>query len=79
MHYLAFAGVVQGIVTGVRGLCSGLGPAMFGVIFYLFHVDLSETPTERHTSAPVSLFLSSAPCSCITKFIVTEFLPCDVY
>ena len=35
-------GVVQGIVTGVRGLCSGLGPAMFGLIFYLFHVDLSE-------------------------------------
>ncbi|KAA0191962.1 hypothetical protein HAZT_HAZT004811 [Hyalella azteca] len=43
-----------GIVTGMRGLCSGLGPAMFGVIFYLFHVDLSETPTERHTSAPSS-------------------------
>ncbi|XP_075982785.1 hippocampus abundant transcript 1 protein [Anticarsia gemmatalis] len=35
-------GVVQGMVTGVRGLCNGLGPAMFGVIFYLFHVDLNE-------------------------------------
>lgn len=35
-------GVVQGMVTGVRGLCTGLGPAMFGVIFYLFHVDLNE-------------------------------------
>jgi hypothetical protein len=30
------------MVTGMRGLCNGLGPAMFGVIFYLFHVDLNE-------------------------------------
>lgn len=35
-------GVVQGMVTGMRGLCNGLGPAMFGLIFYLFHVDLNE-------------------------------------
>lgn len=35
-------GVVQGIVTGMRGLCNGLGPAMFGVIFYLFNVDLND-------------------------------------
>jgi hypothetical protein len=30
------------MVTGMRGLCNGLGPAMFGIIFYLFHVDLNE-------------------------------------
>lgn len=30
------------MVTGMRGLCNGLGPAMFGVIFYLFHVDLND-------------------------------------
>jgi len=35
-------GLVQGIVTGIRGLCNGLGPAMYGLIFYLFHVDLNE-------------------------------------
>merc|ERR1719471_1414239 len=35
-------GLVQGLVTGIRGLCNGLGPAMYGVIFYLFHVDLNE-------------------------------------
>ncbi|XP_037826232.1 hippocampus abundant transcript-like protein 1 isoform X2 [Lucilia sericata] len=29
------------MVTGMRGLCNGLGPAMFGVIFYLFNVDLN--------------------------------------
>eukprot|EP00112_Aurelia_sp_Birch-Aquarium-sp1_P007467 Seg1814.10 transcript_id=Seg1814.10/GoldUCD/mRNA.D3Y31 product="Hippocampus abundant transcript 1 protein" protein_id=Seg1814.10/GoldUCD/D3Y31 len=34
-------GVVQGIVTGIRGLCNGIGPAMYGLVFYLFHVDLS--------------------------------------
>ncbi|XP_011301258.1 hippocampus abundant transcript 1 protein isoform X4 [Fopius arisanus] len=39
-------GLVQGMVTGMRGLCNGLGPAMFGVIFYLFHVDLNDdTPS----------------------------------
>lgn len=32
---------MQGMVTGMRGLCNGLGPAMFGIIFYLFHVDLN--------------------------------------
>ena len=37
-------GVSQGVVTGVRGLCYGLGPALFGIIFYLFDVDL-ESPT----------------------------------
>lgn len=30
------------MVTGMRGLCNGLGPAMFGVIFYVFHVDLND-------------------------------------
>jgi hypothetical protein len=30
------------MVTGMRGLCNGLGPAMFGVIFYLFNVDLND-------------------------------------
>ncbi|KAH8365471.1 hypothetical protein KR093_001062, partial [Drosophila rubida] len=34
-------GAVQGMITGMRGLCNGLGPAVFGVIFYLFNVDLN--------------------------------------
>lgn len=37
-------GLVQGMITGMRGLCNGMGPAVFGFIFYLFHVDLNETP-----------------------------------
>jgi hypothetical protein len=39
---LYFIGLSQGMITGMRGLCNGLGPAVFGVIFYLFHVDLNE-------------------------------------
>eukprot|EP00092_Neocalanus_flemingeri_P014110 GFUD01015219.1.p1 GENE.GFUD01015219.1~~GFUD01015219.1.p1 ORF type:complete len:563 (+),score=161.86 GFUD01015219.1:471-2159(+) len=43
-------GLVQGLVTGIRGLCNGLGPAMYGLIFYLFHVDLNEQEVERQQS-----------------------------
>lgn len=43
-----FTGVMQGMVTGMRGLCNGLGPAMFGVIFYLFHVDLNADHMKPH-------------------------------
>ncbi|XP_014678778.1 PREDICTED: hippocampus abundant transcript-like protein 1 [Priapulus caudatus] len=35
-------GVVQGIITGLRGLCNGLGPGLYGCIFYLFDVNLSD-------------------------------------
>ena len=30
------------MVTGVRGLCNGLGPAVYGVIFYIFNVKVDE-------------------------------------
>jgi len=36
------AGVAQGVVTGIRGLCMGLGPALFGFVFYMFNVDLND-------------------------------------
>uniref|UniRef100_A0A8C0VXD1 Uncharacterized protein n=1 Tax=Castor canadensis TaxID=51338 RepID=A0A8C0VXD1_CASCN len=39
-------GVAQGIITGIRGLCNGLGPALYGFIFYMFHVELSELGPE---------------------------------
>ena len=39
-----FTGLAQGMITGMRGLCNGLGPAVFGIIFYLFHVDLNQQP-----------------------------------
>ncbi|VDM52148.1 unnamed protein product [Angiostrongylus costaricensis] len=34
-------GTVQGVVAGIRGLCQGFGPALFGFLFYLFDVDLN--------------------------------------
>jgi len=43
-------GLVQGMITGMRGLCNGLGPAMFGLIFSLFHIELNE-PTESSNAA----------------------------
>lgn len=47
-YILSPAGVVQGMITGIRGLCNGLGPALYGFVFYLFHVELSDTdPSEK--------------------------------
>ena len=36
------AGLLQGILTGIRGLSNGFGPATFGLLFYIFHVQLDE-------------------------------------
>ena len=45
-------GVSLGVLTGFRGLCMGLGPAVFGVLFYLFHVDLgSSTAVSLHVNS----------------------------
>lgn len=36
------------MITGIRGLCNGLGPALYGFVFYLFHVELNEMdPAEN--------------------------------
>lgn len=39
---LSPTGAVQGMITGIRGLCNGLGPALYGIIFFLFNVELNE-------------------------------------
>lgn len=52
IYFYYITGVAQGVVTGIRGLCNGLGPALFGFIFYLFHVDLNETTDIDHTVKP---------------------------
>ncbi|VDM19955.1 unnamed protein product [Hydatigera taeniaeformis] len=31
-------GLTQGLLTGIRGLCGGLGPAVYGLIFFIFQV-----------------------------------------
>jgi hypothetical protein len=42
----------QGMITGMRGLCNGLGPAMFGLIFSLFNVNLNEQTANNGNHSP---------------------------
>lgn len=41
-------GLLQGIVMGIRSLCNGVGPTLFGLFFYLSNVDLDEIEMARH-------------------------------
>ncbi|KAK9971197.1 hypothetical protein ABG768_027085 [Culter alburnus] len=76
-------GAVQGMITGIRGLCNGLGPAMFGFIFFLFNVELKEmnpvpnpiTPgTEEKSAIPGPPFLFGA-CTVVLALLVAVFIP----
>ncbi|TSK53775.1 Hippocampus abundant transcript 1 protein [Bagarius yarrelli] len=79
-------GVGQGMITGIRGLCNGLGPALYGFIFYIFHVELDEVPdggedVESHTQLhqqsaiiPGPPFLFGA-CSVLLALLVALFIP----
>uniref|UniRef100_A0A671RSK8 Hippocampus abundant transcript 1 protein n=1 Tax=Sinocyclocheilus anshuiensis TaxID=1608454 RepID=A0A671RSK8_9TELE len=72
-------GVVQGMITGIRGLCNGLGPALYGFVFYLFHVELSEMdPAESLEKGsaiiPGPPFLFGA-CSVLLSLLVALFIP----
>ncbi|NXK95465.1 MF14B protein, partial [Formicarius rufipectus] len=76
-------GVVQGIITGIRGLCNGLGPALYGFIFFLFHVELNELLPD-HTSGKKAMqypmvvpgppFLVGA-CVVLLALLVALFIP----
>lgn len=48
---------MQGIITGIRSLCSGVGPFVFGLIFNWFNVDLLSQP---HASLPAQVVNSSS-------------------
>ncbi|NWT22086.1 MF14B protein, partial [Cardinalis cardinalis] len=77
-------GVVQGIINGVRGLCNGLGPALYGFIFFVFDVEFneflpdntSEIETKQNPSViiPGPAFLIGA-CSVLLAFLVALFIP----
>jgi len=60
---MCILGLAQGMVTGMRGLCNGVGPAMFGLIFYLFHVDLNEkkAPGSLHPANRTIDHIDSLP------------------
>uniref|UniRef100_A0A1A8J2L6 Major facilitator superfamily (MFS) profile domain-containing protein n=1 Tax=Nothobranchius kuhntae TaxID=321403 RepID=A0A1A8J2L6_NOTKU len=74
-------GVVQGMITGIRGLCNGLGPALYGFIFYLFNMELTDTQpvagrqnTEQRSGIPGLPFLFGA-CSVLLAVLVAIFIP----
>ncbi|XP_050185417.1 hippocampus abundant transcript-like protein 1 isoform X2 [Myiozetetes cayanensis] len=80
-------GVVQGIITGIRGLCNGLGPALYGFIFFLFHVELNEllpdqtsgkkavqAPIDKGAIVPGPPFLVGA-CVVLLSLLVALFIP----
>lgn len=80
-------GVVQGIITGVRGLCNGLGPALYGFIFFLFHVELNELLPDNTSEIKTSQNLSDkraiipgppflvGACIVLLAFLVALFIP----
>ncbi|XP_012507277.1 PREDICTED: hippocampus abundant transcript-like protein 1 isoform X2 [Propithecus coquereli] len=74
-------GVAQGIITGIRGLCNGLGPALYGFIFYMFHVELTELgPKLTSDSAALQGAVPGPPflfgaCIVLISFLVALFIP----
>uniref|UniRef100_A0A4W3IJQ0 Major facilitator superfamily (MFS) profile domain-containing protein n=1 Tax=Callorhinchus milii TaxID=7868 RepID=A0A4W3IJQ0_CALMI len=67
-------GVVQGMITGIRGLCNGLGPALYGFIFFLFDVELDEITDKTDSIIPGPPFLFGA-ISVLLAFMVALFIP----
>ncbi|KAJ8287022.1 hypothetical protein GJAV_G00046100 [Gymnothorax javanicus] len=80
-------GVVQGMITGIRGLCNGLGPALYGFIFFLFNVELKaidpvqadktaplHSPSDETSVIPGPPFLFGA-CTVLLAFLVALFIP----
>uniref|UniRef100_A0A8C1MST7 Hippocampus abundant transcript 1 protein n=2 Tax=Cyprinus carpio TaxID=7962 RepID=A0A8C1MST7_CYPCA len=80
-------GVVQGMITGIRGLCNGLGPALYGFVFYLFHVENLSVlqnmypPTNLSASVPLQSAIIPGPpflfgaCSVLLSLLVALFIP----
>uniref|UniRef100_A0AAQ5X5M7 Major facilitator superfamily (MFS) profile domain-containing protein n=1 Tax=Amphiprion ocellaris TaxID=80972 RepID=A0AAQ5X5M7_AMPOC len=73
-------GVVQGMITGIRGLCNGLGPALYGFIFFLFNVELNDMEPVKNMDffsksiVPGPPFLFGA-CAVVFALIVAVFIP----
>jgi len=78
-------GLVQGMITGVRGLCNGLGPALYGLIFYIFNTKAMDTigkPGEETAEEPLvdDSILPGPPflfggCSVIFALMIAALLP----
>jgi len=62
------------MVNGVRGLCNGLGPALFGFTFYLFNVDIGYSTTLSLTKLNSNLTINKIN----TKPIYSPMLSHDI-
>ena len=40
LTFFMFQGAIQGTLMGIRGLCNGLGPAAFGLMWHLFGINI---------------------------------------
>ncbi|KAF0022539.1 hypothetical protein F2P81_025165 [Scophthalmus maximus] len=65
-------GVAQGMITGIRGLCNGLGPALYGFIFFLFNVELDNMEPRSVIPGPPFLF---GACAVLFALLVAVFIP----
>lgn len=77
------------MITGIRGLCNGLGPALYGLIFFMFNVELNtidpiqgeypidplpiNPPTEKSLIPGPPFLLGS--CTVVVAFLVALFIP----
>jgi hypothetical protein len=68
-------GLVQGMVNGVRGLCNGLGPALFGFTFYLFNVDLGYSSPLHLTKLTSNLTTMSINAKPIYSSMLSRDIP----
>ncbi|XP_035021188.1 hippocampus abundant transcript-like protein 1 [Hippoglossus stenolepis] len=73
-------GVAQGMITGIRGLCNGLGPALYGFIFFLFNVELNDIDPGRPTKNTEKSVIPGPPflfgaCAVLFALVVAFFIP----
>uniref|UniRef100_A0AAZ3QI43 Major facilitator superfamily (MFS) profile domain-containing protein n=1 Tax=Oncorhynchus tshawytscha TaxID=74940 RepID=A0AAZ3QI43_ONCTS len=69
-------GLVQGMITGIRGLCNGLGPALYGLIFFMFNFCIYNTVSLsiQKSLIPGPPFLLGS-CTVVVAFLVALFIP----
>uniref|UniRef100_A0A8C6U530 Major facilitator superfamily (MFS) profile domain-containing protein n=1 Tax=Neogobius melanostomus TaxID=47308 RepID=A0A8C6U530_9GOBI len=67
-------GVVQGMITGIRGLCNGLGPALYGFVFFMFNAFINEAPDLTHVPDPQRTLVPGPPFLLGAGLVVGAFL-----